>query len=321
MSTKPRIFDCFTFFNEFDLLEIRLSYLYPYVDHFIIAESDTTHNGAEKPFNFQAQRDRYKRFEDKIIYIASEMPEFSGDIKGAWKREGFQRDEIKRGLQQANAQPDDIVLLSDLDEIINAKLVVQLANDGLENVQVKSRSFLRKEVIDGFFGFFRDKWEGKKENRMRMRQGLKGLNDTDSLPVTFRMDNFYYFLNNREKERNVWKGAVCFNFRLLEEFTLNELRDLRRFPVKIVEDAGWHFSYLGGIEKIKHKLQHFAHQEFNVSDLVNDDYINFCIENGYSLFTYYKNKNIEPGFERVIVDVFPEEFRKLIANYPALFYS
>ena len=64
-----RVFDCFTFFNELELLEFRSKFLDPYVDFFVIAESNLTHAGQEKPYHFEAARSRFKAWEQKIIYI------------------------------------------------------------------------------------------------------------------------------------------------------------------------------------------------------------------------------------------------------------
>jgi hypothetical protein len=65
----PRIFDCFTFLNEFDLLEIRLHELAPVVDRFVIAESPVTFTGRPKPLHFLDNRARFAAFADKIIHI------------------------------------------------------------------------------------------------------------------------------------------------------------------------------------------------------------------------------------------------------------
>ena len=62
-----KIYDCFTFYNEFDLLELRLSEHYDYVDKFVICEANKTHQGHDKPFFLEDNWDRYKRFHYKII--------------------------------------------------------------------------------------------------------------------------------------------------------------------------------------------------------------------------------------------------------------
>ena len=64
-----KIIDCFTFYNEFKLLNYRLSILYPIVDYFIIVESNLTHSGSDKPFYFDENKERYSKFLDKIIKL------------------------------------------------------------------------------------------------------------------------------------------------------------------------------------------------------------------------------------------------------------
>ena len=71
-----KIYDSFLFFNELDLLEIRLNVLYPYVDHFIISEQSKTHSGLEKEWIFEQNRERFAKFEDKIIYHKQDTEDF-----------------------------------------------------------------------------------------------------------------------------------------------------------------------------------------------------------------------------------------------------
>lgn len=112
------IYDCFSFYNELDLLEIRLNTLDSVVDKFVLVEATKTHNGQEKPLYYQENVKRFAPFHGKIIHIiVDSFPE----IESAWTLENYQRNQIIRGLQ--GARDDDIVLLSDLDEIPNPELV------------------------------------------------------------------------------------------------------------------------------------------------------------------------------------------------------
>jgi hypothetical protein len=107
-----KIYDCFTFYNELDLLELRLAELYDKVDHFVIVESSQTFTNRAKPFNLYDHTDRFKPYLDKVIYVqVTDMP---GDLN-PWVNERFQRDAIVRGLTDADAE--DIVIISDVDEI------------------------------------------------------------------------------------------------------------------------------------------------------------------------------------------------------------
>jgi beta-1,4-mannosyl-glycoprotein beta-1,4-N-acetylglucosaminyltransferase len=109
----PRVFDCFPFFNELDVLEIRLAELDALVDHFVIVEATRTHTGKPKPLYFADNRKRYDRYAHKIIHVvADDLPSGQSDH---WGREIFQRQAIVRGL--GDARPDDRIISSDCDEI------------------------------------------------------------------------------------------------------------------------------------------------------------------------------------------------------------
>src|SRR6476620_1912740 len=109
----PRLFDCFTLFNELDLLELRLRELDALVHRFVLVEAPRTFTGLPKPLHFKQNRDRFQPFLPKIVYV--ELEEFPADLASAWDREYFSRRAIMRGLD--SAAPDDLVLISDVDEI------------------------------------------------------------------------------------------------------------------------------------------------------------------------------------------------------------
>ena len=107
-----KIYDCFTFYNEFDLLELRLRELYDHVDHFVLVEADRTFQNQQKPFYYQDHAERFKKWADKIIHVAvQDMPQDTD----AWGRERYQRDSIAQGI--AAADPLDIIMIGDVDEI------------------------------------------------------------------------------------------------------------------------------------------------------------------------------------------------------------
>ena len=109
-----KIFDCFSYWDEDLLLDLRLNILNKHVDYFVIVEGNKTWQNNPKKLKFDIKN--FKRFEDKIIYIPVEdMP--GGD--DPYKRENFQRNSIQRGLTKSNN--DDLILISDLDEIPNPR--------------------------------------------------------------------------------------------------------------------------------------------------------------------------------------------------------
>lgn len=134
MEKTKKVIDCFTFFNELDLLEKRLTYMDQYVDKFIISESPTTHSGDQKPFYFEQAIERFSKWNDKIIYIKTKplgdgfwdrekyrhlIIDFSGekneDSWNRWEREGQQRFAMEEELKKFD--DNDVIIYSDLDEI------------------------------------------------------------------------------------------------------------------------------------------------------------------------------------------------------------
>jgi beta-1,4-mannosyl-glycoprotein beta-1,4-N-acetylglucosaminyltransferase len=107
-----KIYDCFSYWDEDLLLDLRLNILDKYVDYFVIVEGNRTWQNNSKKLQFNIER--FKNFRDKIIYVPVEdMP--GGD--NPYRRENFQRNCILRGLKKA--KDEDIILISDLDEIPN----------------------------------------------------------------------------------------------------------------------------------------------------------------------------------------------------------
>lgn len=109
------------FFNELELLELRFMELYDAVDYFVMAEANKTHTGKPKNFIFEENKERYKEFLDKVIYVKVEdCPEYSPENISLI--ENFHRNAIARGLKGV-AQEGDKILLSDLDEIPKPEMV------------------------------------------------------------------------------------------------------------------------------------------------------------------------------------------------------
>src|SRR5438045_984110 len=103
------IYDCFTFYNELELLEIRLNVLNDVVDKFVLIESIVTHTNKKKPLYYQKNKPRYKKFQNKIIHI---VVEDAPNVSHTWIIEHFLMAATKRGLK--NAKPNDTILISNL---------------------------------------------------------------------------------------------------------------------------------------------------------------------------------------------------------------
>ena len=115
-----KVVDCFTFYNELNMLEFRLKYLYDTVDYFVLVESTVTFTGNPKPLFFQEHKERFSKYLDKIIHIiVDDMPE----THDAWTREIFQRNCIHRGISRLELNDEDLIHISDCDEIPNRNIL------------------------------------------------------------------------------------------------------------------------------------------------------------------------------------------------------
>ena len=110
------VYDCFSYWDEDLLLELRLNILNEYVDYFVIIEGNKTWQNNKKNFRFNINN--FSKFKDKIIYIkVQDLPD--GD--NPYLRENFQRNAMTRGLDKA--EDNDLIIISDLDEIPNPNLI------------------------------------------------------------------------------------------------------------------------------------------------------------------------------------------------------
>jgi len=122
-SLQGKVYDCFLFFNEIEILKIRLAELNEVVDHFVLVESLETFQGNPKPLFFEENKEEFAPYLDKIIHIVVERhPEFLDH----WDREAYQRSCTERGV--VDADDSDTVMLSDCDEIPRAEVVVDMKN-------------------------------------------------------------------------------------------------------------------------------------------------------------------------------------------------
>jgi beta-1,4-mannosyl-glycoprotein beta-1,4-N-acetylglucosaminyltransferase len=246
------IYDCFTFFDELDLLEVRLNELSDVVDRFVLVEATQTFQGDPKPLHFQMNRSRFAAFEDKIIHVIVEFPDelpkpFSKDFSQAWLREFYQRDQISRGLVGAKAS--DLVIVSDVDEIIKAeKLKTAIAS--------RSAGMLTVFELSLYNGFV-----DRKQNKDKWLLGP-------------RLIEFCYF-----KSAQKLRLTKIFASRFMPGSVINRLHTrLWNFlncqianNLVLIEDAGWHLTSLGGWEAWRKKANSFAHEEAKAEERYGDE--------------------------------------------------
>jgi beta-1,4-mannosyl-glycoprotein beta-1,4-N-acetylglucosaminyltransferase len=252
------VYDCFTFFNELDLLEIRLNVLKNVADKFVLVEATKNFQGKEKPLFYSENKERFAAFADRIIHvIVDQYPD--NPTHSAWIMEYHQRNSIRDGLK--NALPDDTIIISDIDEIPEPGVL----SKNLKNNKI---TILRQRMFYYYFNCINatDKyaWNG---------------------PVIVPMKNLGQPQDLREMSMQM---MALFN----PDFKRRYYYRLRKFlgidhkgrKVKFIENGGWHFSYLGGVKKIIQKLEAFAHSEYNKPEYKDPEKIEQAIHNGEDIF-------------------------------------
>ena len=234
---KNKIYDCFMFNNENDLLNIRLNILNQYVDYFVIIESAETHSGLKKKLFFDVEK--FPEFKNKIIYGVIEKFPYNFS---AWEKENYQRNFISKFLKEA--EDDDFILISDLDEIPNLNNI-NFKNFREKIIVFQQRLFFYKLNI----GELTPSWHGSKCTKKK-------------------------YLKNPQWLRNL-KTYKRYKFYRLDKIFFSQTYE---HNFVIIKNAGWHFTWLGDINFIKSKLKSFAHTELNTLKVNNNDFINRCIK-------------------------------------------
>ena len=238
-----KIYDCFMFYDEDLVIDLRLNILNEHVHEFVIVESKFTHSGKKRELLFDINK--YSKFKNKINYIILENEPVdlervhdndtddkknSKYIMNALKRENYQRNGINKGL--SNAKPDDLILVSDVDEIPN-----------LSNLDIN-------EINDNIILF---------------------------------KQNFYYYKFNLKLEDMTWLGTKGCKYKNLKSPQwLRNIKD-KKYPfwrldvlfsnkkysnIKFIDNGGWHFSNMKTPEEIEKKMRTYLHhREYDIKPL------------------------------------------------------
>jgi len=225
------LYDCFTFFNELDLLEIRLHELNSVVDKFVLVESPTTYSCKKKPLYFAENRKRFKPFLKKIIHIvATDMPRIK-HARGRFSQETYQRNTIQLGWN--NCSLSDIILISDVDEIVKGDVLKvtkeELAKDWRKTAQFGLRAYLYH--LNGWRNWYR---------LPRKKSRLKFLFRPFAASLQWFLDNYLTPQHCRHLTAKVGEMK-----HLTQEGKVKYLGDMLTY-----RDAGWHFSTLGDYKNV-----------------------------------------------------------------------
>ena len=238
-----KIFDCFMFYDEEMLLDIRLNTLGKFIDKFIIVESMFTHSGKKRELIFDIKK--FQKFKDKIDYLVVEsLPKGiepinsydADDIKeskiilNAYRREHHQRNSILNLLK--SAEPNDQIIISDVDEIPN------LENINFNEIKNKIILFNQKMFYYKFNLILENmNWYGSKSCKMKNLTSPQWLRDV------------------KDKKYPLWRIDALFS-----EKKYND--------VFFVQDGGWHFTNIKTPEEIDKKLRSYLHHiEYDQSNI------------------------------------------------------
>ena len=229
---QAKVYDCFPFYNELELLQVRLAELDPVVDYFVLAESIETQKGDTKPLYFSDNKQLFEKYLPKIIHVVVDErhPEM-----GLWQRENYLRNAIRRGLK--NCSPTDIIIVSDLDEIPRASKISEFVKTIATSASVAAEQPIHRS--------------SKSKKKYHKKYAHLGA-------YAFEMNNYYYQLNRQTPTQEtsgsgLWRGTIAMTYLQLMKNSPQYFRK-RRNKLPRILDGGWHFSWVGSIEKVRQKL-------------------------------------------------------------------
>ncbi len=242
---RAKRYDVFTFFNELDLLKLRLNILNEHVDHFVIIEATETFSGRPKPLVFAEHRERFAAFNHKIIHhVTDDTPADADELRRRlahpvlsaldrqiiertlttdnvkpgvlhWLKEFYQKEAIQRAL--VGLSDEDVCFVSDVDEIWNPNARIDFSRDDI----------------------------------YKLRQTV-----------------YAYYLNNRSNEP--WAGTLVTRYKHIKHACLNHLRTASKTPYTYVENGGWHFTNQGGAERVREKIEaSYGPEDLNTVDVTS----------------------------------------------------
>lgn len=283
-----KIIDCFLFFNELDLLKIRLEELKNTVNYFVLVESTKTFRGKKKPLYFQKNKDKFSSY-NIIHIIVDDMPYLK---ENPWELERFQRNAILKAFNLCGNE--DILIISDVDEIPSANKVKQ-ACDLLNKNKNKMIYFEQAHYVYFLNGYVKNEKLNPKIGSIAIRyHTLKNKKLTPQ------------YLRDKITWMNVLKSSNNIRFKRLRSF----LKKFKKHRGLILKNGGWHFSWIGGPKYILEKLESFSHSEWDKQGYKNKKNILTDIERGKFFLRDFKDMNLDDIEYVKINDSFPAPVKK-----------
>ena len=287
------IIDCFPFFNELDLLDIRLKLLDDIVDKVILIESTRTFTLTKKRLFYNENKNRYSKYKNKITHIIVDdspallnkffvhkpknifwlLKNKKSIFLNAHDIDFYQKNQVTKGLR--NCDENDILILSDLDEIPNPSIFKDLDT---------------------------------------LKKGRNAL----------ELDLYCYFLNGKvfdeESKKNIkWTGPSITKFKYFRSFhderhgARNSFRNNKKLQFKKIENAGWHFTYLGGLKSLNFKIKSTAHIELNTRSINTRSNLKNLIDTGV-----FVGNNKWRAVYKPLESLFPDYLCSIFHKYPNL---
>lgn len=222
------LIDCFPYFNEAELLELRIKLLYEHVDLFIITEADHTHKGVPKPYTLLDTLIKLELPLDKIKVVHVKLPNALEESDN-WVRERMQRNAAAEFINDG-----DIAFVSDCDEIINPEVITEYITYLKENANV----IVRVPMVY---------LSSTAEYRVHMDDGNPVLWPTPFFCMKYHLEK--YTLSDLREDQSLNKHTIT-------EF-------IETFPMidGVVRDSGWHFTWMGGRRRMHVKYKNFLHDD------------------------------------------------------------
>jgi len=290
-----KIFDCFMYYDEEMILDLRLNYLNNYVDEFVIVESSYTHSGKNRDLLFDIKK--FLKFKNKINYIVLNKPPLdlykineadsedkknSKFILNAVKRENLQRNTITEGLK--SALPDDLIIISDVDEIPN-----------LEKNNVKE---IKNKII-----LFKQKFYYYKFN--------------------LKMNNFSWHGSKAIKKKNLISPQWLRNVKakIYPFWRIDTLISKKKYQnLEIINNGGWHFSNIKTPADIDKKMKTYLHHREYELNSISEKKISAMVKEKkaiYNLRNDMRSNKFDLSEKLIVADIkeLPYYIQKNIVKY------
>ena len=260
-----KLYDCFMYFDEDLVLDLRLNILNNYVDKFVIAEATKDHTGKDKKLNFNINN--FSKFKNKISYIIVEdMPTNLKFYKKNWPvhhlRDQHQRNALARGYEDSN--DEDLIMISDIDEIPDPNKIK------IFDVKNKYACFIQKNFQSkiNLLNISDKNWMGTKIIKKKYIKSPQWLRN-----IKTAKPSFWKFYKPRQPQ--------------------------------LIYDGGWHFSFLKNPKGISKKIQSYSHSEYNKSIYTDEKKIAERINNRIDIFDRnfkYEKIDIDDTFPKYILE-------------------